>query len=72
MTEVEKKRSLDFAEAESACFFADPETKKFLYRRRRSGGRVRLFLLFFAHLKLILASIFLAKFYGIFLAKFYY
>jgi len=44
-------------------FFADADSKKFLYRR--SGGGVRLFFLsFFASLKLMVGSIFLANFHG--------
>jgi len=54
--EVDKKWSLHSAEAYSTCFFADADYKEFVCRR--SGGGGLFFLIFFAQLKLMIASIF--------------
>jgi len=60
----DKKRSLDSAEADSACFLRMQSPKSFFIGEGRAVEEFFFFLIFFAHLKLMVASIFLAKFHG--------
>jgi len=59
-----QKWSLDSAEADSAGFLQMRSPKTFFVGRGGAEEEAVSFLIFFAHLKLMIASIFLAKFHG--------